>query len=272
MSDNSILRLRQAARQAAALCLALACALLALVALHGAVAAQSTTQPTVRPDPAAITATQGQTVTVNFVVEGIANLYGADVRGQFDPALLEVVDANPAAADVQIQPGAFLKPDFVVRQVADNAAGTIWYASTQVSPTLPVSGTGALFTVVFRAKSDVTQAPITVTHIELVDRNGQALLTWEPSATGQQPAAPTLAPTETAAPVATAAPVSSPTPANTTAPAATVAAAATDLPASSATGTGVQPLCAPPGIFVLGLGVVLAGGAGWWARRRAVRR
>ena len=81
------------------------------------------------------------------------------MRAKFDPAVLEVVDANPAQDGVQIVPGSFLKPDFVVRSLADNAAGTIWYASTQVSPTLPVSGTGVLFSAVLRAKVAAAEIP-----------------------------------------------------------------------------------------------------------------
>ena len=31
-----------------------------------------------------------------------------------------------------------------MRKVADNISGTIWYAATQVNPTLPVTGSGSL--------------------------------------------------------------------------------------------------------------------------------
>ena len=181
--------------------------LLALAVLFIVARAQGQADPIVRPDPAFITATAGQTVTVEFVVEGVQDLYGADVRAKFDPAVLEVVDVNPAQDGVQILPGSFLKPDFVVRSVADNAAGTIWYASTQVSPTLPVSGTGVLFSAILRAKAGAALSPITISSVELVDRTGRALVTG-PQAAGQTAtvtvAEPTATPTLAASPTAAA--------------------------------------------------------------------
>ena len=73
---------------------ALTITLFALLAFFGFAAAQSGGEAVVRADPAALSLTTGQTATVSFLVEDIANLYGADVRAQFDPAALEVVDAD----------------------------------------------------------------------------------------------------------------------------------------------------------------------------------
>ena len=99
----------------------------------------------VRCNPAVITASVQSRVSVEIYVENVVDLYGADVRLSFDPALAQVADADPVASGVQIEIlRDFLKPDFVVRKIADNTAGTIWYAATQVNPTLPVSGSGAL--------------------------------------------------------------------------------------------------------------------------------
>lgn len=235
-------------------------ALLALLALFGLAAAQSDGAAIVRADPAALSLTTGQTATVSFAVEDIANLYGADVRAKFDPAALEVVDADEGKPDTQIVPGAFLKPDFVVRAIADNAAGTIWYANTQVSPTLPVSGSGVLFTAVFRAKSDVTDSPITLTYAKMVERTGASLSVTMAGA-APEPSAPTAAPTALATLLA---PTEAPA-----APGAATAAPAIVAPTAPATGaresgpttaaaSGMPPLCAPPGLLLLPLGVVVA--------------
>ena len=80
-----------------------------------------------------------------LVLADAQNAYGIDVRATFDPQVVEVVDADPAKDGIQLSPGTFPQPDFVARNVADNQAGTLRYAITQVNPTQPVSGTGVHF-------------------------------------------------------------------------------------------------------------------------------
>ncbi len=93
----------------------------------------------------------GSIVTLTLRVEGIAELYGADVRIGFDPAIVEVVDSDPMRDGTQIQlEEGFLKPGFVIEDGADNAAGLIWYAVTQVNPEPPAEGSGTLAYAVLR--------------------------------------------------------------------------------------------------------------------------
>jgi hypothetical protein len=117
----------------------------------------------VRCEPIAASGTVGEVVSVDLYVENVLDLYGADVRLSFDPAFLQVVDADPAVSGVQIQLlGDFLTPDFVLRKIADNAAGTIWYAVTQTNPTEPRSGSGSLARVSFQAlQAGVITVPFT---------------------------------------------------------------------------------------------------------------
>ena len=76
-----------------------------------------------------------------------------------------------------------------------------------MSPTLPVSGSGVLFTAVFRARTDVTASPITLTYAKLVDRTGASLPVTMAGAAVPEPAAATAAPTTLATiPPATEAP------------------------------------------------------------------
>jgi hypothetical protein len=152
-------------------------ALLALVG-HAAATAPATGQgpsadgPIVRCNPAAVTGFMHSGVSVEIYVEDVVDLYGADVRLSFDPAFVQVQDADPAAAGVQIEVlSDFLNPDFVVRKTADNIAGTIWYAATQVNPSPPVSGSGALARVTFlpQMAGDIT---VPVTYQKLALRTG----------------------------------------------------------------------------------------------------
>ena len=143
------------------------------------------------PSPALIQACE--TVAVEVRVNDVFDLYGVDIKVAFDPAVLEVVDANPAKPGIQVQDGGFLSPDFVVSREADNAAGTLEYAMTQVGGS-PVSGSGVLFTIFFRAKATATDSALTFTLTDLVDLDG--LLIWarvvQGSATTTAPAVPTL--------------------------------------------------------------------------------
>ena len=54
------------------------------------------------------------------------------------------------APGVQVAPGDFLSADFVVQNRADNQAGTIDFAVTQLNPSKTKSGSGTLFTVYFQ--------------------------------------------------------------------------------------------------------------------------
>ena len=122
----------------------------------------------VRCEPASITVPVGVVMSLDLYVQDVGDLYGADVRLSFDPAVVRVVDADQNAAGVQIQPlSGFLKPDFVVRKVADNISGTIWYAATQVNPTLPVTGSGSLARVTL-----LPQATGTYQHAVHLSRTG----------------------------------------------------------------------------------------------------
>ncbi len=117
----------------------------------------------------------GELIMVEVWVENITNLYGADVRLTFDPAKLTVVDADPARPGVQVTPRAdLLSPDFVVRREADNQAGTIWYAATQINPREPASGSGALFAFSLRALSPGLHS-VRIQHQQLSTRDGELI-------------------------------------------------------------------------------------------------
>ena len=132
-----------------------------LIALMPTGAARGATS-IVRPDPLNAEVAIGDTVVVNLYIQDVTNLYGADIRLQFDPMLLEVQDAAPTQPGVQIRPlSDFLRPDFVIKKKACNVvdpgdpdcseAGIVWYAATQINPSPPVSGSGALAAVTFKA-------------------------------------------------------------------------------------------------------------------------
>ncbi len=134
---------------------ALGVLLLAAVVLIGGRAAAAPQTAIVRCDPATVAGPVGSTVNIDIYVENVVELYGADVRLGFDPAALQVVDADPTVEGIQIMPlDTFLSPDFVVRKGLGYAEDpdVIWYAVTQVNPSEAVSGSGPLARVTFTAQ------------------------------------------------------------------------------------------------------------------------
>lgn len=145
--------------------------------------------------PAPVTLRGCETIPVEVWVRDISALYAADVRVTFDKDVLEVVDADPGSSGVQVQMGSFLSPDYVVSRDADNSAGVTRYALTQLAPTPPASGSGILFTILFRARSESTAAPLTFAQVELADRNGVVMSVAAVNSSVQTlaPGAPSLA-------------------------------------------------------------------------------
>jgi hypothetical protein len=126
----------------------------------------------VRCDPSTVIGPVDQTLTVDLYVQDVTNLYGLDLKTTFDATIAQVVDENSGTAGVQFQPlSTFMQPDFVVRNVADNSAGTLRYAATQVDPTAPATGSGPVARIRFAAVK-AGQLTMVFTAHDLSDRNG----------------------------------------------------------------------------------------------------
>jgi hypothetical protein len=100
--------------------------------------------------PSTQTIAAGATTTVTFHVADVENLYGYQAEIAFDPAIVQVVDVDAGTAGIQVGLGSWLAPDFVFRNEADNSAGTITLALSQLAPSAAVSGSGDLATITFR--------------------------------------------------------------------------------------------------------------------------
>jgi hypothetical protein len=145
----------------------------------------------------------GQSVTVDIVAEGVSNLYGAEVHLRFDPAVVQLADADPEAEGVQLIPGSLLDPakGFVVANEADNQAGTAVFAITLVNPAPPVEGGGVLAQVTLIPQQpgplrlelesaklvtqDLQTLEVSLSGLE-VAASGQPVVSSQPSAEGAQ--------------------------------------------------------------------------------------
>lgn len=142
----------------------------------------------------------GQTGAVVVRIRDVRDLYGADVHLSFDPKVLQVEDANPAKPGVQVQLGRLLSADLVVRNLAENAAGTVHVAFTQLSPAAPASGSGDLFSVTFRALVGSGATDVGISASMLSSRDGIEIPAGSSAghvtlvAAAQAPATPTPVP------------------------------------------------------------------------------
>ncbi len=126
-------------------------------------------------DPPVLEVGAGQVEQVNIVLENAQEAYGIDVRASFDPSVIEIVDDDPGKSEVQMTPGEFLKPDFLVRNIANNGDGTLQYVATQVNPTPPATGSGIVLSIRVRGKTQGASAAFAVTAVEIADRRGVKL-------------------------------------------------------------------------------------------------
>jgi LysM repeat protein len=178
-----------------------------------------------------------QSVPVTLRLENVDSLYGFQVEITFDPAIVQVVDADPGKTGVQVSLGSFLQPDFVPQNEADNATGKIVCVVSQLAPTAAVSGTGNLFTATFKGKADGL-TNLVFADIKLAKSDGTAIAVTVQNAQiqvgspGAQTPTPTSTPTSTPTPTATVpgttptatspVPTSTPTPTATPVPGGTV--------------------------------------------------
>jgi hypothetical protein len=95
----------------------------------------------------------GSMFTANIRLDNVAGLAGVELQVAYDPAILEVQDADLGKDGIQAAWGTFLKPDFVAQNLAEPARGKMSLAAVQLPPNRPVSGSGVLATVAFKARS-----------------------------------------------------------------------------------------------------------------------
>ena len=117
----------------------------------------------------------GQTVPLPVSVADIQDLYGIDFHLRFDPAVVQVADADPSTSGVQVAEGDFLSADYVAQNEVDNQAGTIDYAVTQVNPSEPRSGGGTLLIIRFQGVGAGRTSQLEVEDIVLTTRDGDVI-------------------------------------------------------------------------------------------------
>jgi len=194
-------------------------------------------------------------------ISGDAPVYGIELHLRFEPALVEVVDADPPKSGVQVQAGSLFsaRQIFAAMNAADNAAGRIEYAVTLMGEPQGVTQGGSVILITFRGRaagvatialealaSDAGGSPIPA----VVEGGTLSVTTTANPAPGAQPSPPataTPAPTAVAAPTVTAArPPATAQPAPTSQPEpgqgqTTVQAPTAEAPATATTSPSATP-------------------------------
>lgn len=137
---------------------------------------------TLRLTPPTIEVAPGQTVDVAVNVENVTALYGFDITVAYDPTIIEVVDLDPNLDGIQLALGLFLDPGFVIFNQADNSLGQLRLVMTQLDPSEPKTGDGALMVIRFQALQ-AGKSPILLLAGQLAQRNGD---TFFPQLVGGQ--------------------------------------------------------------------------------------
>ena len=116
----------------------------------------------------------GQIIEMPVEVRNVADLYAIDIELHFDPAILQVEDADPNTAGVQVALGTFLDAGLILYNTVDNAAGKIHVVMTQTNPSEGKTGDGVALVIYLRG-AGVGTSDLTVTFLECASRTGEAI-------------------------------------------------------------------------------------------------
>lgn len=115
-------------------------------------------------------------MTVDVITENVTDMYGAEFRLKYDPAMVAVRDVNAEQEGIQIEAGTLLPADqgFVVANDTQEAEGTVTFAMTLLNPAPAATGSGPLARVSFNILQDGASV-IDVEHAKLVSRDLQTI-------------------------------------------------------------------------------------------------
>jgi len=110
-------------------------------------------------------------IEVPIRIRNVQDLYAIDLEMQFDPSILSVEDADPAASGVQPALGEFLDAGLLLYNYVDLEEGIVRFAMSQVNPSEPKSGDGIILVVYFQGKA-AGETELRITNSTLSDREG----------------------------------------------------------------------------------------------------
>jgi len=109
----------------------------------------------------------GATVQVPVAVKDVAGLYAVDFSLEYDPTIVQLVDADAIQPGIQAGLGTFLDPGLLVFNTADNQKGEYRFLMSQHNPSLPKSREGNIVVLTFKGIS-TGESNIHFTGVELL--------------------------------------------------------------------------------------------------------
>lgn len=108
-----------------------------------------------------------------FIVNGVEQIYGADLELKYDHQTIQVVDVDDKQSGIQVARGAlFGEQAYEVSNYADPRTGSVRIAASILHPAEPVSGNGAVAVVGFK-HSGKGEGKVEVTRLQLGDKEGR---------------------------------------------------------------------------------------------------
>jgi hypothetical protein len=199
--------------------------------------------------------------TLIVEIANVQNLYGYELNMAYDGSRVQIQDADAEKPDTNLQLGAFVSPDFVVFNRADN--GVINLVLTQLAPNGPRSGSGELARATL-VGIGAGFANFAFGEVTLSDNNGQLIPVTiqdclvEVGAAGEPTPTASATPLPTATAIAVATDTPTPAPQPPTATFTPLPAVPTDTPVPAET-TQPEPT---PTVLAITTPNPLQGGAG----------
>lgn len=127
-----------------------------------------------RIDPLSLVIKPGAQSSLSIVFDHVDQLYGLEVHLSFDPAVIQVLDANVSTEGVQVSPASWLKDAFIAVNTVDNSQGVIDFAAMLPHPAQPVSGQKTVLSLHVQGAAEGSTR-LSITDAILVNQGGMMI-------------------------------------------------------------------------------------------------
>jgi parallel beta-helix repeat protein len=129
----------------------------------------------IRFEPLETSVWMNQTFTVKVVIENVLELYGFEIRIQWNTTYLQYV-SHTVTVPVENYPGGTLHaPVIWLKNEVDATAGTYWLAVSSMAPAPPFNGNGTAFLITFKSLNQSGITTIDFLNIDLADKDGRII-------------------------------------------------------------------------------------------------
>lgn len=116
----------------------------------------------------------GGQIEVPVEIRDVTDLYAFDIQISYDPAVVQVEDADPNQEGIQPALGTFLDAGLTLFNGVDSENGLIRFVMTQANPSEAKSGSGVVL-VLYLTGMQAGECDLEVTALELSTRMGEAI-------------------------------------------------------------------------------------------------